>query len=139
MSGATDRGLHVYLVEDHALLRSVLCEYLSRMPGVARCTSAPDAESALPALRDDPPDFVLIDLSLPGMNGIELIRELRRHHRALPLAILSGHRSLSYAHDAFAAGADGYLLKGDMDELERGMHAIRGGKRYMSAGLEYGA
>ena len=57
----------------------------------------------------------------------------------MPLAILPGHRSLSYAHDAFAAGADGYLLKGDMDELERCMRAIRGGERYMSAGLEHEA
>jgi DNA-binding NarL/FixJ family response regulator len=136
-----NRDLQVVLVEDHANLRDILLEYIGDLPAVAGCNAFESAEAALTRFRESQgtPDLLLIDLSLPGMNGIELIRELRRHHRALPLAILSGHRSLSYAHDAFAAGADGYLLKGDMDELERGMHAIRGGKRYMSAGLEYGA
>ena len=135
MSEGPNRGLFVFLVEDHAILREVLCEYIVSMPDVARCATAPDAETALRELNGIVPDFVLIDLSLPGMNGIELIRELRREHPHLPLAILSGHRSRSYARDAFAAGADGYLLKGDMGELERGMQTIRGGKRYVSAGL----
>ncbi len=135
MSDAADGGLYVYLVEDHALLRDVLREYISNMPAVGKCTTAPDAESALAELATVVPDFMLIDLSLPGMNGVELIRELRRRHPHLPLAIISGHRSLSYARDAFAAGADGYLLKGDLDEIERGMETIRSGKRYVSVGL----
>jgi DNA-binding NarL/FixJ family response regulator len=69
------------------------------------------------------------------MNGIELVRELREAHPKLSLAILSGHRSLKYARDALAAGADGYLLKGDLDEIERGIHAIRHGRHYVSEGL----
>lgn len=135
MSGGGEGGLHVYLVEDHPVLRGVLCEYISSLPAVSKCTTAPDAESALVELDNLRPDFILVDLSLPGMNGVELIRELRRAHPDLPLAILSGHRSLAYARDAFAAGADGYLLKGDMDEIEQGMRTIRAGQRYVSAGL----
>jgi DNA-binding NarL/FixJ family response regulator len=132
---AIDDGLYVFLVEDHALLRSVLQEYIGSMSFVSKCAAAPDAESTLEAMGDTIPDFMLIDLSLPGMTGIELIRDLRLRHPKLPLVILSGHRSLKYARDAIAAGADGYLLKGDLDELERGIRAIHAGRRYVSEGL----
>jgi DNA-binding NarL/FixJ family response regulator len=133
---ADESSLFVFLVEDHALLRGVLQEYISSIAAVGRCAAAANAESTLEVLKDgELPDFMLIDLSLPGMNGIELVRELREAHPKLSLAILSGHRSLKYARDALAAGADGYLLKGDLDEIERGIHAIRHGRHYVSEGL----
>jgi DNA-binding NarL/FixJ family response regulator len=135
-ASAGDRTLFVFLVEDHELLRGVLQEYIGSMRAVRKCETAADAESTLEAMQGNGvPDFMLIDLSLPGMTGIELIRELRQKHPKLPLAILSGHRSLKYARDALAAGADGYLLKGDLDEIERGIQAIRNGKHYVSEGL----
>ncbi len=128
-------GLYVVLVEDHALLRDVLQEYIGIMPGVARCATAATAESALEGLNGEIPDFMLIDLSLPGMTGIDLVRHLRPKYPTLPLAILSGHESMKYARDALDAGADGYLLKGDLQEIERGMRAIREGRQYVSKGL----
>jgi DNA-binding NarL/FixJ family response regulator len=130
-----DDKFSVFLVEDHAVLRDVLQEYIGSMPTVATCSTAADGESALEALGDHAPDFMLIDMSLPDMTGIELIRELKRRHPKLPMAILSGHRSAKYARDALEAGADGYLVKGDLVEIERGFKAIRAGEHYVSEGL----
>src|SRR5262245_47476892 len=131
--------LRVMLVEDHAILRDVLIDYVARLPQVHSCTAQPTAEAALTKLRElngeKSPDLLLIDLSLPGMSGIELIREIKRSRPGMRCAILSGHRSASYAAEAMAAGAKGYLLKGDPHEIERGIHAIFKGERYVSSGL----
>lgn len=130
--------LRIMLVEDHAILRDILTDYLGNLPQVAGCVSLPNAEDALAKLRGtngNPPDLMLIDLSLPGMNGIELVREIRRAHPELRCAILSGHRSRAYAGEALAAGALAYMLKGDPIEIERGLDAILSGNRYVSRSL----
>jgi DNA-binding NarL/FixJ family response regulator len=129
-------SLRVAIVEDHPVLRDVLREYVERLPQVAHCTVAPSAEAALADLETSVPDLMLIDLSLPGMDGIALISELHRRLPELPCAILSGHDSRSYVGQAFAAGALGYLLKGDPVEIERGIAAMLAGERYLSDGLK---
>src|SRR5262245_53974428 len=97
------------LVEDHAVLRDILADFVGHLPQVAVCTASSSAEAALRDFDGATPDLMLIDLSLPGMSGIELIEQLRKTHPALKCAILSGHRSRSYARRAIKAGADGYL------------------------------
>jgi DNA-binding NarL/FixJ family response regulator len=137
MSGVhATSALRVWLVEDHPVLREVLVEFIDRLPQVAECTATASAESALESLERSVPDLMLIDLSLPGMSGIDLIRELRKLHPDLLCAILSGHRSGSYVHNALEAGANGYLLKGDPLEIERGIEAMVAGRHYVSSGLD---
>lgn len=126
------------LVEDHAMLRDILTEYIGKLPQVASCTASPSAEAALIELDrmiGNPPHLMLIDLSLPGMSGIELIRKLKLTRPTLRCAILSGHRSRAYAGEALAAGALAYMLKGDPIEIERGLSAIMRGERYVSRAL----
>jgi DNA-binding NarL/FixJ family response regulator len=129
--------LQVILVEDHAPLRGILQEYVSELPQVCACQSYPSAETALAGIDGDGglPDLVLIDLSLPGMSGIDLIRRLHALHPELRCAILSGHRSPVYVGQALAAGAMGYILKGDPLEISRGIDAIVRGGRFVSADL----
>jgi DNA-binding NarL/FixJ family response regulator len=127
--------LRVSLVEDHAVLRDVLQEYISRLPGVELCVVSASAEDALEEFEESAPDVMLIDLSLPRMSGIELIRELRQRRPDLRCAILSGHRSPAYVRQALEVGAHGYMLKGDPMEIERGLQAILAGKRYVSPDL----
>jgi CheY-like chemotaxis protein len=97
----------------------------------------PSAETALAGIEGDGglPDLILIDLSLPGMSGIDLIRRLHALHPELRCAILSGHRSPTYVGQALAAGAMGYILKGDPLEISRGIDAIVRGGRFVSADL----
>ena len=127
------------LVEDHAVLRGILQEYVTNMAQVASCRTTANAEDALEDVAQSEPDLMLIDLSLPGMSGIDLVRKLRKSHPELRCAILSGHRSLSYARQAMDAGARGYLLKGDPSEIERGVAAIVDGRRFVSKGLGEGS
>lgn len=128
--------LRISLVEDHPVLGDTLREFVSGLPSVRSCTVASSAEQALEDLAAGTPDLMLIDLSLPGMNGIELIRELRNRYPELRCAILSGHRSKAYARRALAAGANGYVLKGDPLEIESALHAICAGERYVTRDLQ---
>jgi DNA-binding NarL/FixJ family response regulator len=127
--------LRISIVEDHPVLRDVLEEYVGRLPGVEVCIVSGSAEAALQDFDDSKPDLMLIDLSLPRMSGIDLIRELRLRQPELLCAILSGHRSSVYVRQALEVGANGYLLKGDPEEIERGIQAILAGKRYVSPEL----
>jgi DNA-binding NarL/FixJ family response regulator len=127
--------LRVSLVEDHPVLRDVLQEYIGRLPGVELCVVSANAEDALEEFEGSMPDLMLIDLSLPRMSGIDLIRELHLRQPDLRCAILSGHRSPVYVRQAMEVGAHGYLLKGDPMEIERGLQAIVAGKRYVSPDL----
>jgi DNA-binding NarL/FixJ family response regulator len=127
--------LRVSLVEDHPVLRDVLQEYIAQLPGVELCVVSANAEDALDEFDGSTPDLMLIDLSLPRMNGIDLIRELHLRQPDLRCAILTGHRSPAYVRQAMEVGAHGYLLKGDPMEIERGLQAILAGKRYVSPDL----
>jgi len=117
------------------VLRDVLQEYIGRLPGVVLCVVSANAEDALDEFDGSMPDLMLIDLSLPRMSGIDLIRELHLRQPDLRCAILSGHRSPAYVRQAMGVGAHGYLLKGDPMEIERGLQAILAGKRYVSPDL----
>lgn len=127
--------LNVMLVEDHAVVRDVLREFVGTLPRVANCSVAATAEAALEKVVGAHPDLMLIDLSLPGMNGIELVRQMRAMHRDVNCLMLSGHGSASYAQQALSAGARGYVLKGDPLEIERGIDAVVKGECYVSPGL----
>jgi DNA-binding NarL/FixJ family response regulator len=79
--------------------------------------------------------MVLIDISLPQMSGTELIAVLRARWPALSCLILSGHKEASYVEQGLAAGAQGYILKGNTAELKEGIAAVLAGHRYLSASL----
>jgi DNA-binding NarL/FixJ family response regulator len=128
--------LVVGIVEDHSILREILLAYVGGLPQVKECTAAASAEKALDDIEASTPDVMLVDLSLPGMSGIELVAELRKRRPGLKCGILSGHKSARYVGQAFAAGAKAYMLKGDPLEIDRGLEAIAAGQRYVSNGLE---
>jgi DNA-binding NarL/FixJ family response regulator len=129
-------ALRVMLIEDHTVVREILHDFIERLPQVSICHTASSAEAAIEGIDGTSPNLLLVDLSLPGMNGIEFIRFIRARIPGLRCMILSGHNSRSYVRQALAAGADGYLLKGDPLEIERGIRAANLGERYVSNGLE---
>lgn len=128
--------LNVALVEDHSALRDILVEYIGSLPQVERCAAVKSAEQALESIPENAPDLMFIDLSLPGMSGIELIALLRTRYPGLLCAILSGHKGRSYVRQAMAAGANAYILKGDAGEIERGLDAMLAGRTYVSQGVD---
>lgn len=109
------------IVEDHPLVRRVLKRLLNEEPSLAVVGDAGSAEDALVVLAGTSPDVVLVDFSLPGMNGAELIEQLQRTHPEARCLAVSSYDENYYVDSALAAGARGYVVKGEPDVL---LHAI---------------
>jgi two-component system, NarL family, invasion response regulator UvrY len=94
---------------------------------------AADAAGALKQVRSSEWDVMVADISLPGMSGLELIKEVRRIRPSLPTLVLSMHPASQFARRALSAGAMGYLTKGsDLEEFVTAIEQARRGRRYVS-------
>jgi DNA-binding NarL/FixJ family response regulator len=125
----------IYIVEDHPLMRQVLCESVEKMPGLSVSGTAASAEEALTMLDGREVDLVLIDMSLPQMSGAELVGALQKRRPELPCLIVSGHRESIYVRQALLAGARGYVIKGDPYEIEEAIQEVLAGNKYLSKQL----
>jgi DNA-binding NarL/FixJ family response regulator len=125
----------IFLVEDHASMRAALQEFLDTMSGFEVCGAVENADSALGQITAAKVDLALIDVSLPGMNGIDLVRALTKRCPTLFCVMLSGHGEQNYVRRSLAAGASGFILKGNPDELPIALRAVLDGEIYVSDGL----
>jgi DNA-binding NarL/FixJ family response regulator len=123
----------VFLVDDHPIVRQGLALFIEREPDLMVCGEAEDATSALQAIRDAAPDFVILDISLNGPDGLELLKTLRVRYPNLPALILSMHDESVYAERALRAGANGYIMKQEAaDKVITAIRHILGGDVYLS-------
>lgn len=113
----------VFIVDDHPLVREWLSALLRKQPEFEVCGAAQDANDALPAMLVDPPDVAIVDLSLKGTSGLDLIKDLAEHLPATQAIVLSMHEEVFYAERALRAGARGYVTK--VEATERILEAIR--------------
>ena len=123
----------VFLVDDHPIVRQGLALFIDREPDLMVCGEADGATSALQAIREVAPDFVVLDISLDGPDGLELLKTLRVRYPNLPVLVLSMHDEAVYAERALRAGANGYIMK--QEATDRVLTAIRhilGGDVYLS-------
>jgi len=121
--------IRLLLVEDHALVREGTREILERDPRLRVVGEADDGPSALALVNDLQPDMVLVDLDLPIINGIEVIRRIRAKPDSPLALVLSAYDDEDYVMAALSAGATGYLLKtAHADELISAIHAAAGGE-----------
>jgi two-component system response regulator YesN len=107
----------VYVVEDFGRLRETILDLIDCSEGLEASGSSGSAESALSELPGLETDMMLIDVSLPGMSGLDLLAEVRRLRPAIQCIMVSGHRSVSYAQRAREAGARAYVVKTDLYRL----------------------
>ncbi len=123
----TRRPLRVMLVEDHALVRAAIKRTLS-VPGIDVVAEASSAEQALATVMDHRPDVMLVDIDLPGMNGVQLVRELAPRLPNCDIVMLTGAANEEELVAAIRSGASGYLTK-DMspDGLVRAVFGVREG------------
>jgi len=126
----------VAIVDDHAKFRTVLREVIEQVPEVSVAWESDDGLAALDRIAADPIDLVVIDLSLPGINGIELIRRIRQRWPDVRTIVVTGHTEQAYVDDAFAAGALAYVLKGRPAELRAGIAAALAVRRYTSPRIQ---
>ncbi len=123
----------ILIVDDHAMIREGLIQLIERESDLAVCGEAGDAFAALDLIRSTAPELVLADLTLPGKNGIELVKDIRVMHPEVAVLVLSMHDEMIYAERVLRAGARGYIMK--QEGGERLMQAIRrvlDGQSYVS-------
>jgi DNA-binding NarL/FixJ family response regulator len=101
----------IFLVDDHPIFRLGVSRLVTAEPDLEICGEAANTVQALDMLRRIEADVVVVDISLPGANGIELVKSLRAEHPDLPLLVLSAHDEKLYALRALRAGASGFLMK----------------------------
>jgi len=120
---STSTTKRIYLVEDHPTFRQGLTQILNKTGDLAICGAAEDFNSALRGIRKSKPDLVLIDITLPGKSGLELVKRLHKSAQKLKLLVLSMHDEALYADRVLRAGGDGYIMK--QEDPEEIVHAIR--------------
>jgi DNA-binding NarL/FixJ family response regulator len=123
----------VIVADDHELLRAGLRAILRGVDGIEVVGEAGDGREALEVIAKAPPDVLLLDISMPGMNGLEAIGLVAEQFPAVRVVILSMHASEQYVGQALRAGAAGYLLKDSAPtELETAIRAVARGESYLS-------
>lgn len=128
--------VRVVLADDHALVRAGFRSLLESMDGVEVVAEADDGRAALKALEEHEPGLLVVDLSMPDMNGLEVIHRARKRHPEVPVLVLSMHREPEYVTRALRKGARGYLVKGALEkELEVAVRAVVRGDTYLSPAI----
>src|SRR5436190_2174704 len=110
------RTSRVLVVDDHPIVRQGLASLINREPDLMVCGEAEDANSALQAVETLQPDILILDISLNGPTGMDLLKSVRAQNPNLPVLILSMHDELVYAERALRAGANGYIMKQEATE-----------------------
>jgi RNA polymerase sigma factor (sigma-70 family) len=126
----------IVIAEDHTILREGLKSLLSSHPDFTIVSEAEDGRKAIQCVEKHKPDLILTDLSMPRMNGMEAIREIKKVSPKTKVLVLTVHKTEEYILATFRAGADGYALKdATHDELVMAIRAVLGGKLYVSPGI----
>lgn len=128
-----ERKSNIFLVDDHPIVRQGLALLINREADLVVCGDAEEAGSALQRIEELKPDLAVVDISLNGPDGLELLKNLRARHPNLPVLILSMLDESLYAERALRDGASGYIMK--QEATERVLVAIRrilGGEIYLS-------
>jgi DNA-binding NarL/FixJ family response regulator len=131
--GGRVKPIRVLIADDHALVRAGFHTLLQRLPDVEVVAEAEDGREVLDLVAERRPDVVLMDISMPHLNGLETTVRLRDKVPEVRVIILSMHTDEEYVGQALRAGADGYLLKSsDAMELRIALKAVVEGQTYLS-------
>ncbi len=128
-----DKKHRILIVDDHTLLRAGLRALLMQDVGFEVVGEAENGRDAIRAVGQLTPDLVLMDLTMPGMNGIEAITEIKRRYPEVRVLVMTLHTAEDYIHASLKAGADGYILKdATHEEFRIAMRSVLMGKTYLS-------
>jgi DNA-binding NarL/FixJ family response regulator len=126
-------GLRVLIVEDHALVRAGMRALLQKLDGIEVVSDVGDGLEAIKSVQRDAPDLVLMDIAMPGLNGLDATSRIVKEAPATRVILLSMHANEEYLQQALQAGASGYLLKGaELAELEMAIRTVGRGESYLT-------
>ena len=111
------------IVDDHPIVRQGITRLINYEEELMVCGEAGNAKEALETVKREKPDMVIVDISLKGRSGLELIKDLRMRHKDLPVLVVSMHDESLYAERVLRAGAKGYIMK--QEPPEKVLNAIR--------------
>jgi two-component system, NarL family, invasion response regulator UvrY len=128
--------LKVLIADDHAIVRKGLKEILREASEQTTVGEASNGDEALAQVEAKPWDVVVLDITMPGQNGLEVLKQLKRNHPHLPVLMLSMHSGYHYVMGSLKAGASGYLNKETApEELVAAIHKAIDGGVYVSRSL----
>jgi DNA-binding NarL/FixJ family response regulator len=126
----------ILIADDHAMVREGLIHILAREWPAAQFGEAPNAAAVMQLLHQGAWDVLLLDISMPTRNGLEVLQDIKQEHPKMPVLVLTIHSEEQYAMRALKAGAAGYLTKGSAGaELIQAVHKVLAGGRYVSPAL----
>ena len=123
----------IFLVDDHAMFRDGLRQLIDREPDLTVCGDAAEADSALEEIRKLKPDLVVVDITLGGTSGIDLIKAIKNENEDFPVLVVSMHDESLYAERALRAGAMGYVMKQEPAKtVKTAIRKVLGGDMHLS-------
>jgi len=132
-SVTSTRSTRVLLADDHTLVRAGIRALLEKLPGLEVVGEASDGREVVELIKTQQPDVVLLDISMPGLNGLQALARITRDSPQVRVIILSMHHSDEYVLQALKSGASGYLLKrAATAELATALKTVVGGEIYLS-------
>jgi DNA-binding NarL/FixJ family response regulator len=136
MKAEKAKKTRILIVDDHPMTRAGLVHLINHQPEMVVDGEAEDAAQALDLLVSKHPDLMLIDITLPGKSGLELIKDVKAMHPDLPMLVLSMHDESLYADRVLRAGARGYITKHEGgDRLMRAIRHVLSGRIYVSESM----
>lgn len=129
-------GIRIAVAEDQRLIRDLLVAVLSRESGFQVVAQASTGRETIALAESAHPDVLLLDVSLPDIDGMEVARSVRKTQPKLPILALSIHEDSYFVREMLRAGADGYVVKSAaMSELVQAIHSVTQGRMYLSPAI----
>jgi DNA-binding NarL/FixJ family response regulator len=131
------KPLRILLADDHTLVRAGVRKILESQPGLMLVEEVADGNAALRVLREQLVEVLVLDLTMPGLDGFEVLRQAKALVPGLKVLVLTMHSDPEYVERAVHGGADGYLLKDSaVNDLVAGIEAVAGGRAYYSPAVQ---
>jgi len=124
-----DQKHSILIVDDHPIFRHGLMQLISQEDDLMICGEAEDYHGAMKAVNTLSPDMIIVDITLKDMSGIDLIKEIHKYNKGIPMLVISMHDESLYAERAFRAGARGYVMKQEASDsvVQAIRHVLSGG------------
>ncbi|TRZ68650.1 MAG: DNA-binding response regulator [Rhodocyclaceae bacterium] len=133
MTYSESRKARIIIVDDHPIVRQGVAMLINQEPEMQACCEAGDIEEAMKANQSCPHDMAIVDLSLLGISGLELVKQFRSKYPSMAILVMSMHDETVYAERVLRAGAQGYLMKHEgTDTVLQAIRQILNGEHYIS-------